>query len=130
VLAADRYRGTDRGRTSSARGVGVNRASGFKRVPRRTTSGRRQSGAAGKGGAVTDQPVVVSHQQHCSLERSLQETSDCGSACVEKRERKVMWQGESARIEPPESGSTVRIRINTGPAAYFYKKLDAQDRSK
>jgi hypothetical protein len=33
-----------------------------------------------------------------------------------------MWQGESARIEPPESGSTVRIRINTGPAAYFYKK--------
>jgi hypothetical protein len=55
----------------------------------------------------------------------LQETSDCGSACVEKRERKVMWQGESARIEPPESGSTVRIRINTGPAAFFYKEKNS-----
>jgi len=47
------------GRTSGARGVGVYRATGFKRVPRRSTSGRRQSGAARMGAQVTGEPVGV-----------------------------------------------------------------------
>jgi hypothetical protein len=59
VLAAHRYRAADRGRTSGARGVGVYRAFRLKPVSRRGTSGRRQSGAAGMGAAVTGESVGV-----------------------------------------------------------------------
>ena len=73
VLAARGCGAVDWGRASSASGVGVCREARSERVPGRGSGGGGQSGAAGVGSAVIDQPMGVWVRQGVGSARAIEE---------------------------------------------------------